>query len=141
MDAVKQQIEIATIKQALEGIQASIDEMKHQVDKVVAVSTSVAILEKRQDGHDEAIKASARRIDTIDEQLSSNTAYINKSRGGLGLAVGILGIVQAIVVAAAGWLIGTVMQTHEDVTVLKQHMRYLEIELSKPTGVTNELKP
>lgn len=141
MDAVKQQIEIATIKQALEGIQASIDEMKHQVDKVVAVSTSVAVLEKRQDSHEEAIKDSSRRIDTIDAQLSSNTAYINKIRGGLGLAVAILGIVQAVVVAAAGWLLGTVMQTHEDVTVLKQHIRYLEIEHSRSTGVMDELKP
>ena len=57
---------------------------------------------------------------------TNNTAYLNKLRGGIGLTATLVTLIQAVVLAGASWLLTSVIDAREDISVLDQNIKQLE---------------
>ena len=114
-------VELAALKVQLKNIQDTINEVKVAVTDIVQISKSVAMMEVRQQAHDD-------KIDEIQKRVEALTAYLNKLRGGVSLSVTLMTLVQAAVLAGASWLLTSVIDAREEVSILKQHVQYVEAE-------------
>ena len=121
-------IELATLKVQLKNIQDTINEVKVAVTDIVQISKSVAMMEVRQQAHDDKIDEIQKRVEALEVRQSTNTAYLNKLRGGVSLSVTLMTLVQAAVLAGASWLLTSVIDAREEVSILKQHVQYVEAE-------------
>lgn len=124
-------IEISAIKTQLNSIQKSIDEVKLTVTHMAEVGTSVAVMEKQQTTHSDKLRELSDRVDHVENRLTANSAYLNKLKGGIGLAMTLMTLIQGSVLAGAGWLLSTVIDAQEQLTSVQKSMHYIEIEQSR----------
>lgn len=124
-------IEISAIKTQLNSIQKSIDEVKLTVTHMAEVGTSVAVMEKQQTTHSDKLKELSDRVDHVENRLTTNSAYLNKLKGGIGLAMTLMTLIQGSVLAGAGWLLSTVIDAQEQLTSVQKSMHYIEMEQSR----------
>lgn len=124
-------VEISAIKAQLESIQRSIDDVKKTVTHLADVGTSVAVLEQHGHSRDEAMQQLSERVDRVELRLTNNSAYLNKMKGGFGLAMTLMTLIQGSVLAGAGWLLSSVIETREVLMSVQESMRYIEQEQSR----------
>ena len=127
----EQDTEIVVVKAQLEAIQKAIDEVKIAVTDLSRVGTSVAIMQQQQDIHAEKIERTTKRVDALSGKLDNNSAYLNKLRGGFNLTVSLVTLIQAVVLAGASWVLTSVIDTREDLGLVKQELRHLELDHSR----------
>lgn len=121
-------VELAAIKEQLVFIKEGVDEVKVSVTKLLEIDRSVAALEVKHSGQEKELEELTERVETLEQRQSSNTAYLNKLRGGISLMATILSLIQAAVVAAACWLLSSVISLHNEVSVMKTEVRYVQQE-------------
>lgn len=121
-------VELAAIKEQLVFIKEGVDEVKVSVTKLLEIDRSVAALEVKHSGQEKELEELTERVETLEQRQSSNTAYLNKLRGGISLMATILSLIQAAVVAAACWLLSSVISLHDEVSVMKTEVRYVQQE-------------
>ena len=121
-------VELAAIKEQLVFIKEGVDEVKVSVTKLLEIDRSVAALEAKHSGQEKELEELTERVETLEQRQSSNTAYLNKLRGGISLMATILSLIQAAVVAAACWLLSSVISLHNEVSVMKTEVRYVQQE-------------
>lgn len=121
-------VELAALKVQLKNIQDTINEIKLAVTDLVKISKLVAMMEVRQQAHDEKIDEIQKRVDALESRQSTNTAYLNKLRGGVGLSVTLMTLVQAAVLAGASWLLSSVIDAREEVSIIKQQIQHVEAD-------------
>lgn len=121
-------VELAALKVQLKNIQDTINEIKLAVTDLVKISKLVAMMEVRQQAHDEKIDEIQKRVDALESRQSTNTAYLNKLRGGMGLSVTLMTLVQAAVLAGASWLLSSVIDAREEVSIIKQQIQHVEAD-------------
>ena len=119
-------IELASVKEQLKAIKESIDDIKAAVTKLIAIERSVTEVQVRQRSNEEKLADCAKRIEALERRQSSNTAYLNKIRGGFGLTLTLVTLIQAVVLAGASWLLTSVIDTREGLSVMNQNVRQLE---------------
>lgn len=120
------EVELAAVKEQLKAIQKSVDDVKLAVTKLLVIDRTVAEIKVRQEGHEEKIEKLIRTSESLDKSCEDNTAYLNKLRGAYALAVAVASIVQAVLLGGAGWLVTSVIDSREEVRVLRQTIRHLE---------------
>lgn len=119
-------IELASVKEQLKAIKESIDDIKAAVTKLIAIERSVTEVQVRQRSNEEKLADCTKRIEALERRQSSNTAYLNKIRGGFGLTLTLVTLIQAVVLAGASWLLTSVIDTREGLSVMNQNVRQLE---------------
>lgn len=122
------EVELAAVKEQLKAIQQSVEEIKVAVTQLVVIDRTVAEMKVRQQGHEEKIKDALKRVDELEIRHSNNTAYLNRLRGGFSLTVTLVTLIQAAVLAGASWLLTTVIDARQDISVMQQNLHQLEIE-------------
>lgn len=122
------EVELAAVKEQLKAIQQSVEEIKAAVTQLVVIDRTVAEMKVRQQGHEEKIKDALKRVDALELRQSSNSAYLNKLRGGFSLTVTLVTLIQAAVLAGASWLLTSVIDARQDISVMQQNLHQLEIE-------------
>lgn len=127
-------VELAAIREQLVFIKEGVDEVKVSVSKLLSIDRAVAALEVKNTGHDEKIADITERVEALEQRQSNNTAYINKLRGGISLSVTIVGIMQSAILAAACWLLSSVIDLHNEVTATSTELRYLKQEHERVLG-------
>nr|DAX02319.1 MAG TPA: hypothetical protein [Caudoviricetes sp.] len=120
------QIELAAVKEQLKSIKESVDDIKTAVTKLIAMEKLVTEVKVRQVGHEEKIADCTKRIEALELRQTNNTAYLNKLRGGIGLTATLVTLIQAVVLAGASWLLTSVIDAREDISVLDQNIKQLE---------------
>ncbi|MGN1208697.1 MAG: hypothetical protein ACI4SV_00225 [Duodenibacillus sp.] len=122
------EVELAAVKEQLKAIQQSVEEIKVAVTQLVVIDRTVAEMKVRQQGHEEKIKDALKRVDELEIRHANNTAYLNRLRGGFSLTVTLVTLIQAAVLAGASWLLTTVIDARQDISVMQQNLHQLEIE-------------
>lgn len=122
------EVELATVKAQLKAIQQSVDEVKTAVTQLLQIDRTVAEMKVKQETHDEKIRDALKRVEALEMRQSTNTAYLNKLRGGIGLTATLITLIQAAVLAGASWLLTTVIDAREEITALHQAQRQIEVE-------------
>ena len=122
------EVELAAVKEQLKAIQQSVEEIKVAVTQLVVIDRTVAGMKVRQQGHEEKIKDALKRVDELEIRHANNTAYLNRLRGGFSLTVTLVTLIQAAVLAGASWLLTTVIDARQDISVMQQNLHQLEIE-------------
>ena len=122
------EVELAAVKEQLKAIQQSVEEIKAAVTQLVVIDRTVAEMKVRQQGHEEKIKEALKRVDALELRQSNNSAYLNKLRGGFSLTVTLVTLIQAAVLAGASWLLTSVIDARQDISVMQQNLHQLEIE-------------
>lgn len=122
------EVELAAVKEQLKAIQQSVEEIKAAVTQLVVIDRTVAEMKVRQQGHEEKIKDALKRVDALEIRQSNNSAYLNKLRGGFSLTVTLVTLIQAAVLAGASWLLTSVIDARQDISVMQQNLHQLEIE-------------
>lgn len=122
------EVELAAVKEQLKAIQQSVEEIKAAVTQLVVIDRTVAEMKVRQQGHEEKIKDALKRVDALELRQSNNSAYLNKLRGGFSLTVTLVTLIQAAVLAGASWLLTSVIDARQDISVMQQNLHQLEIE-------------
>lgn len=122
------EVELAAVKEQLKAIQQSVEEIKAAVTQLVVIDRTVAEMKVRQQGHEEKIKDALKRVDALEMRQSNNSAYLNKLRGGFSLTVTLVTLIQAAVLAGASWLLTSVIDARQDISVMQQNLHQLELE-------------
>ena len=91
----------------------------------------VAVMEKQQTTHSDKLRELSDRVDNVENRLTTNSAYLNKLKGGIGLAMTLMTLIQGSVLAGAGWLLSTVIEAQEQLTSVQKSMHYIEMEQSR----------
>lgn len=120
------QVELASVKEQLKAIKESVDDIKMAVTKLIGIERVVAEVNVRQQNHEEKIADCTKRIEALESRQTNNTAYLNKLRGGIGLTATLVTLIQAVVLAGASWLLTSVIDAREDISVLDQNIKQLE---------------
>ncbi len=120
------QVELASVKEQLKAIKESVDDIKMAVTKLIGIERVVAEVNVRQQNHEEKIADCTKRIEALEQRQTNNTAYLNKLRGGIGLTATLVTLIQAVVLAGASWLLTSVIDAREDISVLDQNIKQLE---------------
>lgn len=120
------QVELASLKEQLKAIKESVDDIKTAVTKLIGIERVVAEVNVRQQNHEEKIADCTKRIEALEARQTNNTAYLNKLRGGIGLTATLVTLIQAAVLAGASWLLTSVIDAREDISVLDQNIKQLE---------------
>lgn len=120
------QVELASVKEQLKAIKESVDDIKTAVTKLIGIERVVAEVNVRQQNHEEKIADCTKRIEALEARQTNNTAYLNKLRGGIGLTATLVTLIQAVVLAGASWLLTSVIDAREDISVLDQNIKQLE---------------
>lgn len=120
------QVELASVKEQLKAIKESVDDIKTAVTKLIGIERVVAEVNVRQQNHEEKIADCTKRIEALESRQTNNTAYLNKLRGGIGLTATLVTLIQAVVLAGASWLLTSVIDAREDISVLDQNIKQLE---------------
>ena len=71
------------------------------------------------------------RVAAAEIRLTNNSAYLNKLKGAVGLAVTVVTLLQGAAVASAAWLLSSVIDTREAVSTMQESLRYMEHEQSR----------
>lgn len=122
------EVELAAVKEQLKAIQQSVEEIKAAVTQLVVIDRTVAEMKVRQQGHEEKIKDALKRVDALELRQANNSAYLNKLRGGFSLTVTLVTLIQAAVLAGASWLLTSVIDARQDISVMQQNLHQLELE-------------
>lgn len=122
------EVELAAMKEQLKAIQQSVDDVKVAVTKLIVIDRTVAELSVRIETHQDRIVACENKLVTITNLQEENTAYLNKLRGGFGLAVVIFSLVQAILLGGVSWVVTNVMSSREELVSVRQSVRHLDNE-------------
>lgn len=124
-------IEISAIKSQLEGIQKSINDVKSALEHVTEVRTSIAVMQQKQGVYMQDLRVLEDRVATAEARLSNNSAYLNKLKGAVALAITFVTLLQGAVVAGAAWLLSSVIDTREAVSTVQESLRYMEQEQAR----------
>lgn len=122
------EVELASIKEQLRSIRETVEDVKMSVTKILSLDRTVAQLEVRQASMDETITSLKLRMDEIETHQSTNTAYLNKVRGGISLAVTLMTLIQSALFAGACWLLSTVIDLHNEQSVMETKIVHLTEE-------------
>lgn len=128
MAATEPEVELAAIKEQILAVKATVDDIKLSVTKILSLDRTVAAIEVTQDGHGEKIEKIEDDVGLLSQRISTNSAYLNKLKGGIGLLVTILTLVQSAVLAGACWLLSTVVDLSRDMSVMKSNIEYVNAE-------------
>lgn len=124
-------IEISAIKSQLESIQKSINDVKSALEHVAEVRTSIAVMQQKQGSYIQDLKVIEDRVADAEVRLANNSAYLNKLKGAVALAITFVTLLQGAVVAGAAWLLSSVIDTREAVSTMQESLRYMEQEQSR----------
>lgn len=128
MDASPPEVELAAIKEQLLAVKATVEDIKISVSKILTLDRTVAEVKTRQETHHEKIAAISERVQNLEVRVSTNSAYLNKLKGAIGLTVTILTLIQSAVLAGACWLLSTVVDLDRDMSVMESRMEYVNQE-------------
>ena len=73
---------IPIIKVQLDNIQRTVNEVKLAVTDLIKIGTTVAVLSEQQISQGNKLNDLTIRVSDIEARLTSNSAYLNKIRGG-----------------------------------------------------------
>ena len=128
MSAPEPEVELAALREQLSAIKETVDDIKISVTKILTIDRTVAAIQVKQDGHEEKIGAVETRLDGLERRIATNSAYLNKLRGGIGLMATILTLIQSAVLAGACWLLSTVVDLNRDMSVMESRVEYISAE-------------
>jgi ABC-type multidrug transport system fused ATPase/permease subunit len=114
------QTELAIVKTKLSAIERTLEDIKTAVTDLNKLTTTVAVLGEQQRSQERELDEHSKQIEKLDRVASMNASYLNKIRGGLSLTVTIVTVVQAAVLAGAGWLLSTVIELKQDTHTLNR---------------------
>lgn len=124
-------IEISAIKSQLESIQKSINDVKVTLEHMAEFKASVAVMQEKQGTYIQDLAELEKRVADAEMRLTTNSAYLNKLKGAVGLAVTVVTLLQGAAVASAAWLLSSVIDTREAVSTMQESLRYMEHEQSR----------
>ena len=124
-------VEISAIKSQLESIQKSINEVKVTLEHMAEFKASVAVMQEKQGTYIQDLAELEERVSAAEIRLTNNSAYLNKLKGAVGLAVTVVTLLQGAAVASAAWLLSSVIDTREAVSTMQESLRYMEHEQSR----------
>lgn len=117
-------VELATVKEQLKAIQQTLEDVKVAIDGLSRMAKPLATLEVIVRGHEGSLQ-------DLKESVNENEEYVNRLKGGFSLAVTLVTVIQGIMLAGAGWVLTTVIQMKEDVSVTRHDVQRLEAEWSQ----------
>ena len=120
------EVEIAVLKSQYEEIKKALDEIKTAVTTLVTIKGEVSAQGQLQKVHEDKLKEAEEHIDKLYATMKEHASFIDRLQGAFKVAAVILSVVQAIVMSAGGWAVNTLMNNKEELTVMKQTVRYLE---------------
>ena len=121
-------VEIAVINNRLTAITGDIAEIKESIKELTHAVVGVPIQQKQWD---ERLRDAQGKLSELESKLNNDSAYINKLRGGFSLLTTILVLIQAVIVAGAGWLISQVVSHKEDISILKQADTHFQTDMER----------
>ena len=124
-------VEISVIKSQLESIQKSINDVKESLNHMTEIRTSVAVMQQKHSSYTQDLEALEARVQEAEMRITNNSAYLNKMKGAVGLAITLVTLMQGAVVAGAAWLLSSVIDTREAVSTMQESLRYMEHEQSR----------
>ena len=124
-------VEISVIKSQLESIQKSINDVKESLNHMTEIRTSVAVMQQKHSSYAQDLEALETRVQEAEMRITNNSAYLNKMKGAVGLAITLVTLMQGAVVAGAAWLLSSVIDTREAVSTMQESLRYMEHEQAR----------
>lgn len=124
-------VEISVIKSQLESIQKSINDVKESLNHMTEIRTSVAVMQQKHSSYAQDLEALETRVQEAEMRITNNSAYLNKMKGAVGLAITLVTLMQGAVVAGAAWLLSSVIDTREAVSTVQESLRYMEHEQAR----------
>lgn len=124
-------VEISVIKSQLESIQKSINDVKESLNHMTEIRTSVAVMQQKHSSYAQDLEALETRVQEAEMRITNNSAYLNKMKGAVGLAITLVTLMQGAVVAGAAWLLSSVIGTREAVSTMQESLRYMEHEQAR----------
>ncbi len=124
-------VEISVIKSQLESIQKSINDVKESLNHMTEIRTSVAVMQQKHSSYAQDLEALVTRVQEAEMRITNNSAYLNKMKGAVGLAITLVTLMQGAVVAGAAWLLSSVIDTREAVSTMQESLRYMEHEQAR----------
>lgn len=124
-------VEISVIKSQLESIQKSINDVKESLNHMTEIRTSVAVMQQKHSSYAQDLEALETRVQEAEMRITNNSAYLNKMKGAVGLAIALVTLMQGAVVAGAAWLLSSVIDTREAVSTMQESLRYMEHEQAR----------
>ena len=124
-------VEISVIKSQLESIQKSINDVKESLNHMTEIRTSVAVMQQKHSSYAQDLEALETRVQEAEMRITNNSAYLNKMKGAVGLAITLVTLLQGAVVAGAAWLLSSVIDTREAVSTMQESLRYMEHEQAR----------
>lgn len=124
-------VEISVIKSQLESIQKSINDVKESLSHMTEIRTSVAVMQQKHSSYAQDLEALETRVQEAEVRITNNSAYLNKMKGAVGLAITLVTLMQGAVVAGAAWLLSSVIDTREAVSTMQESLRYMEHEQAR----------
>lgn len=124
-------VEISVIKSQLESIQKSINDVKESLNHMTEIRTSVAVMQQKHSSYAQDLEALEARVQEAEMRITNNSAYLNKMKGAVGLAITLVTLMQGAVVAGAAWLLSSVIDTREAVSTMQESLRYMEHEQAR----------
>lgn len=120
------EVELAAVKAELRNVIKSLDEVKAVLAEMRNFGHTLTQIAAEQKAIEKQTKEMDERIDSLEARQTNNTAFLNKLRGSITTGAWVARIVQALLIAAIGWLYTTMMTTRDQVTEVQHQVKFLE---------------
>jgi hypothetical protein len=129
-------IQLTELKQQLNAVASSVDEMKTSMREVITLDKTLAELIIHQQNTAQQASASQRAIEKnateIREVATHTDAWINRARGAWWATALLASIAQVAVLGMISWVFLHVSAVEDDVLLLKYRMSNVEAVTKKP---------